>query len=379
MSLIKRRSSPRIKDPIMSMYKKNQLVGLDIGSHSIKLAEIDHHRKGMRLKNFGLINLPPDAIVDGSIKKKEVVSSAIKDLFKNLKVKNRNVATSIPGFSVITKKIILNNIYESEIEDMIKEEAEQYIPFDINEVNIDFDLLPAIDESEGVVGDKNEKEDSGKIEVMLVAAKKDIIDEYVSLFQVADLNPEVFDVDAFALQNAFEISTEEQNGCYALVNIGAKELGINVIKGGVSLFIRDSSFGGSQITEGIMSNFNVSFEEAEKIKLGGTNVDKKKKRLAEHFTSVVSDWVKEIKRALDFVTSTYPDETIEKIIVCGGSCRIPKFQEYLELETNIQVEEFNPFEKLIIDEKKFDARYLKHIAPQSGVAVGLALRSVGDK
>ncbi len=139
MSLIKRRSSQRIKDPIMSMYKKNQLVGLDIGSHSIKLAEIDHHRKGMRLKNFGLINLPPDAIVEGSIKKKEVVSSAIKNLFKNLKVKNRNVATSISGFSVITKKIILDNIYGSEIEDMIKEEAEQYIPFDINEVNIDFD------------------------------------------------------------------------------------------------------------------------------------------------------------------------------------------------------------------------------------------------
>ncbi|MCK4829123.1 type IV pilus assembly protein PilM [bacterium] len=361
------------------MYKKNQLVGLDIGSHSIKLAEIDHHRKGMRLKNFGLINLPPDAIVDGSIKKKEVVSSAIKDLFKNLKVKNRNVATSISGFSVIKKKIILNNIYDSEIEDMIKEEAEQYIPFDINEVNIDFDLLPAIDESEGVVGDKNEKEDSGKIEVMLVAAKKDIIDEYVSLFQVADLNPEVFDVDAFALQNAFEISTEEQNGCYALVNIGAKELGINVIKGGVSLFIRDSSFGGSQITEGIMSNFNVSFEEAEKIKLGGTNVDKKKKMLAEHFTSVVSDWVKEIKRALDFVASTYADETIEKILVSGGACRIPGFQKYLKLETDIPVEELNPFANLIIDEKLFDPKYLKHMAPQAAVAVGLALRSIGDK
>jgi len=363
----------------MFMYKKNQLVGLDIGSHSIKLVEIDHHKKGMRLKNFGLVNLPPGAIVEGSIKEKEVVSSAIKNLFNNLKVKNRNVATSISGFSVITKKIILNNIYDSEIEDMIKEEAEQYIPFDINEVNIDFDLLPAIDRPEGVVRYNNEKEDSGEIEVMLVAAKKDIVDEYVSLFQVAGLNSEVLDVDAFALQNAFEISTEEQGSCYALVNIGAEELGINVIKGGVSLFIRESSFGGSQITKGIMSNFNVSFEEAEKIKLGGINMDKKKKMLAEHFTSVVSDWVKEIKRALDFVASAYSDEAIEKIIVCGGSCRTPEFQKYLELETNIQVEEFNPFEKLIIDEKKFDARYLKHIAPQSGVAVGLALRSAGDK
>jgi len=377
MSLIRRDFSPRVKALIMSIHKRNQLVGLDIGSHSIKLVEIDHHKKGMRLENFGLINLPPNAIVEGSIKEKDVVSSAIRNLYKNLRVKNRNVATSISGFSVITKKIVLENIEGLELEEIIKIEAEQYIPFNINEVNIDFDLLPAIDESYGVV--ENNKEDSGGIEVMLVAAKKDIIDEYVSLLQVAGLNPGILDVDAFALLNAFEISNKEQNGCYALVNIGAKELCINIIKNNVPLFIRDSSYGGSQITTRIMSDFNVSFEEAEKIKLVGINVDKKKERLEKTFKSVVSDWVKETKRALDFVASTYPDETIEKIIVCGGSCRIPDFQRYLELETSIQVEELNPFEGLIIDEQKFDIKYLKHIAPQSGVAVGLALRSVGDK
>ncbi len=363
----------------MVVLKKNQLVGLDIGSHSIKLAEIDYIKKRMKLNNFGLINLPPKAIVEGTIRETEVVSSAIKNLFKNLKVKNRNVAISISGFSVITKKIILKNIYESELEHMIKEEAEQYIPFDINEVNIDFDLLPVMNKSDGILGDNKEEEDSGGTEVMLVAAKKDVIEEYVGLLKAADLNPGVLDVDAFALQNAFEISIEKQEGCYALVNVGAEELGINVIKSGVSLFIRDSSYGGSQITEGIMSDFNVSFEEAEKIKLAGIKVDRKKERLKERVTSVVSDWVNEIRRALDFVASTYPDETIEKIIVCGGSCKIPAFQKYLELETSIQVEELNPFEGLIIDEKKIDTKYLKHIAPQSGVAVGLALRSIGDK
>ena len=363
----------------MSIYKKNKLVGLDIGSHSIKLVEIDHHRKGMRLKNFGMINLPQDAIVEGSIKDKKIVSSAIKNLFMNLNVKNKNIAISISGFSVITKKIVLKDIYDSELEDTVRDEAEQYIPFDINEVNIDFDLLPDMDNLEGIAGNKNETEDSSRIEVMLVAAKKDIINEYVSLLRDTGLNPGVLDVDAFALQNAFEISTEELGGCCALVNVGADELGINVVKNGTSLFIRDSSFGGSQITAEIMSIFNVDFEEAEKIKLKGINVDKQKERLEEQFTSAISDWVKEIKRALDFVASTYPDEIIENIIVCGGSCRVPGFQEYLELETSIQVEELNPFRGLIIDESKFNVKYLKHIAPQSGVAVGLALRRVGDK
>jgi type IV pilus assembly protein PilM len=362
----------------MAISKKNQLIGLDIGSHAIKLVELDYGKQGRVLKNFGGIGLPPDAIVEGSIKEMELVSSAITSLFKNLKVKNRNVATSISGYSVIVKKIALGNKEESEIEATIQEEAEQYIPFDISEVNLDFDILSTEDES-GEAADEGEKEGSGQMEVMLVAAKKDIIEDYDRLLQMSDLNPGVLDVDAFALQNAFEISVEEPEGCCALVNVGAEELGINAIKNGVSLFTRDSSFGGAQITEGIMSDFSVSFEEAEKIKLGGINVDKGKGRLKEIFTSVVSEWVLEIKRALDFVANTYPDETIEKILVSGGSCTIPGFQKYLQSETGITVTELNPFAGLLIDEKRFDPMYLKFMAPQAAVAVGLALRSIGDK
>jgi type IV pilus assembly protein PilM len=186
-------------------------------------------------------------------------------------------------------------------------------------------------------------------------------------------------VDAFALQNAFEINATEPDGCYALVNVGSQELGINAIKQGVSLFTRDSSYGGSQINEAIMSEFNVSYEEAEKLKLGGTKIDKEKGKLEEIFTSVVSEWVQEIKRALDFVSSTYPDESIEKIMLSGGSSRIPGFKEYLQAETDIPVEELNPFENLTVDEKQIDPKYLRAMAPRAAVAVGLALRSIGDK
>ena len=362
----------------MAILKKNQLIGLDIGSHSIKLVEIDHGAKGRVLKNFGIIGLPPEAIVEGFIKETEIVSSAIRNLFKNLRVKNKSVATSISGFSVIVKKIALSQKDEAELEATIQDEAEQYIPFDIQEVNLDFDILTSGEKLEEVAEEETE-EDSEQMEVMLVAAKKDIIDDYVGLLSVAGLNPGVLDVDAFALQNAFEIGSDEPEGCYALVNVGAEELGINAIKNDVSLFTRDSSYGGAQITEAIMSEFNVSFEEAEKMKLGGVEIDKEKEGLEGIFTSVVSEWVQEIKRALDFVSSTYPDETIEKIVVSGGACRIPGFQKYLNLETDIPVTQFNPFANLAIDEKRFDPNYLNYMAPQAAVAVGLALRSIGDK
>jgi len=367
----------------MAVPKKNQLIGLDIGSHSIKLVEIDDSKKGMILKSFGIIGLPKDVIVEGTIKEMEIAASAIKTLCKNLNVKNKNVATSISGFSVIVKKISISKRDELELESSIQEEAEQYIPFDISDVNLDYEILSGIDEGETEEQTEeqteNQNNDSGLMDIMLVAAKKDIIEDYESLIHLAGLNPIVMDVDAFALQNAYEVNLGETSGCYAIINIGAEELGINAIKDGVSMFTRDSSYGGTQITESIMSKFDLSYEDAEKMKLGGTKIDKEKGALEEIFTNMVSGWVQEIKRALDFLSTTYPEETIEKILISGGAYRVPGFTKYLEMETDIPIEELNPFAGLQINDKAFDPRYLSYIAPQAGVAVGLALRSVGDK
>jgi type IV pilus assembly protein PilM len=364
----------------MATPKKNQLIGLDIGSHAIKLVEIEDTKKGRILKNFGIIGLPQDAIVEGAIKEMEIVSSAIKTLYKNLKLKNKSVVTSISGYSVIVKKISIQKRGEAELDASIQDEAEQYIPFDINDVNLDYEILSAPGEAEAEKKEEGDKGDKGLMDVMLVAAKKDIVEDYVSLLHLTGLTPVILDVDAFALQNAFELSAESISGCYALVNVGAEELGINAIKNGVSIFTRDSSYGGYQINEAIMSKFDVSYEEAEKIKLGGTKIDHKDKgALEEVFSSVISGWVNEIKRALDFLATTYPDETIEKIVISGGSCRIPGFQKYLELETEIPVLELNPFGNLQVNDKLFDPKYLTYMAPQAAIAVGLALRSIGDK
>ncbi|MFP4037835.1 MAG: type IV pilus biogenesis protein PilM [Desulfobacteraceae bacterium] len=367
----------------MPIAKKNQLVGLDIGSHSIKVVEIGETKKGRILENFGMIGLPRNAIIEGSIKEMEIVASAIKNLFRNLKIKNKNVATSISGYSVIVKKISIEKRAESELEATIHDEAEQYIPFDINDVNLDYEIIQpqnAVAESEHPGGGEEGKDvGSGLMEVMLVAAKRDMVEDYVSLLQLAGLNPVILDVDAFALQNAFEVSTEEPQGCYALVNLGAEELEINAVKDGVSIFTRDSSYGGAQITEAIMAKFDASWDEAEKIKLGGLEAEGRRQELEEIFANVVSGWGQEIKRALDFLATTYPEETIEKLFLSGGSIRIPGFKRYLELETDLPVVEMNPFANLQINEKVFDPRYLSYMAPQAAVAVGLALRSIGDK
>ena len=361
----------------MPVPKKNKLVGLDIGSNSIKLVEVDDSKKGMILKNFGIIGLPKDAVVEGTVREMEIVASAIKNLYKNLKVKNKNVAISISGFSVIVKKISIAKRGEEELEGSIHDEAEQYIPFDISDVNLDYEVLSGKEEEFEAV--EEEEDDESVMDVMLVAAKKDTIEDYVGLIHLAGLNPVLVDVDAFALQNAFEVCSDDITGCYAIVNVGAEELGINAIKDGISMFTRDSSYGGAQITEAIMSEFDLSFEEAENIKLGGVKIDDKKEALEEIFTTVVSGWVQEIKRALDFLSTTYPEETIEKIFLSGGGCRLPGFRKFLQMETDISVTELKPFANLQINEKVFDPRYLSYMAPQAGVAVGLALRSIDDK
>jgi len=360
----------------MPIPKKNQLVGIDIGSHSIKIIEIEDTNKGMILKNFGMIRLPQDAIVEGSIKEMEIVSAALKNLFKNLRIKNRNVVTSISGYSVIVKKITIPQKGEADLEASIQSEAEQYIPFDINDVNLDFQILP----SEEGEAETEEEEKQELMDVLLVAAKKDIVEEYISLFHLTELNPVVLDIDAFALQNVFEISDHEQSGCHALVHIGAQQLTINVIRDGHSIFTRDSSYGGSQITSDIQNKLNISYEEAEGLKLGAKPIEPSQRPIFEEmFSSTVTKWAHEVKRALDFVATTFAEARVDNILVSGGSSLIPGFIKYLGVETGLEIEMLNPFANLEIKEKLFDMGYLNYAAPMAVISVGLALRSTGDR
>jgi type IV pilus assembly protein PilM len=357
----------------MPIPKKNQLVGVDIGSHSIKVAEIDDTTRGMVLKNFGTIGLPQDAIVEGSIKEMEIVSAALKNLLQNLKIKNKNVAVSVSGYSVIVKKITIPRKEERDLEGSIQSEAEQYIPFDINDVNLDSQILYS-------GGEEEEEGKESYMDVLLVAAKKDIVEEYISLLHLTELNPAILDIDAFALQNTFEISDHEQSGCHALVHIGAQHLTINVIKDGISIFTRDSSYGGSQVTGEIQKKLNISYQEAERIKLGAKPIGAQQgPTIEETFTSTVTRWGQEIKRALDFVTTTFTDIKVDDILLSGGSSLIPGFTKYLGLETGLKIDTLNPFANMEIREKSFDIGYLNYSAPIAVISIGLALRSIGDR
>jgi type IV pilus assembly protein PilM len=351
----------------MFFLKKNRLVGLDIGSRTLKLAEIIDSKAGSTLKNFNTVDIEPGLIEEGSVRDPEAVSGYIRELFKSIKLKDKNVAISIGGYSVIVKKINVQTMTEDELHETIHFEAEQYIPFDISEVNLDFQILG---ESE---------HNPNQMNVLLVAAKKEMISEYINLMKMAKLHPRIIDVDAFALQNifTFNYSTEDEN--IALIDIGASKTSLNIIKDNVSEFMRDVSLGCEQINDKIASTVGCTIEESEAIKLGKESDLMSAEDLKEIEISVVTDWCIEIKRALDFFYSTYPEEQINRIVLSGGGANIKKFLELLAAETSADVEVINPFENFTIDSNRFDSAYLKKIAPQAAICMGLATRKMGDK
>ncbi len=347
--------------------KKDELIGLDVGSRAIKLGEVVEKRGQRMLKKFGMIDLPQGAIVEGRIKEPQVVVDKVKELVKNLKITESNVATSVSGYSVIIKKIVVGKASDEELQETIQYEAEQYIPFDVEDVNIDFEIL----------GDH--ETNPNQMNVMLVAAKKEIIDEYIDLFEMADLNPCVIDVDVFTLENIFEECYLHEDKSVALIDIGANKLNVNIVKNNVSAFTRDVAIGGEEITREMVSRFGCSFEAAEEIKLGKASDNVSTEDLQETFLSFISNWSSEIRRVIDFYYSTYPEENISKIMLSGGATQTTGFVEHLADETSIEVEMFDPFRTLEVSPKSHDTDYLKRIAPQAAICMGLASRRVDDK
>ena len=351
----------------MAFGKKDHIVGLDIGSRSIKAAEIVETKQGLSLKRFGIVDIAHGAIEEGTINDPETVAESIKQLFKSYNIKETNVAVSIGGYSVIVKKISVQTMDEEKLQETIHFEAEQYIPFDISDVNLDFQILG---ESES---------NPGQMNVFLVAAKKEMVNDYINLVNLAGLNPCVVDVEAFALQNAIEANYELQNENTALIDIGASKTSLNILKGNSSLFMRDVSLGCGQINQKIMSLIECSFEEAEQLKYGDKPDRLTQEDLKGIISSVVTDWCTEIRRALDFFYSTYPEDQIKRIILSGGGANIDEFRELLATEASAEVESINPFKNLKIDKKHFDDAFIKQIAPQAAISMGLAMRKVDDK
>lgn len=345
---------------------KSHLVGLDIGSKTLKVAEVIEGKGNYRLKRFGMFDIETGAIQDGMIKKPDIVTEALQSLFKSSGIKETNVAISVGGYSVIVKKINVATMAEDKLQDTIQFEAEQYIPFDINDVNIDFQILGA-----------NEA-NPNQMSVLLVAAKKDMVTDYVNLINVAGLNPCIIDVESFALQNIYEFNYEPQEKSIALIDIGSTKTSLNIIKEFASVFMRDVSLGCNQINAKIAESLGCSTNEAEDLKLGLQPEKLPEADLNDIVSAVVGDWCTEIRRAFDFFYSTYPEESVSKIVLSGGGANIGEFKRLLGVETSAEVETIDPFKGFSIDDG-LDESFLRQVAPQAAISLGLAIRRVDDK
>jgi type IV pilus assembly protein PilM len=350
---------------------KRQLVGLDIGSSGIKLVQLKESRGRYILQKFGFKPLEPEVIVDGTVMDEGRVVSAIKELFEETKIKVKQVAVSISGHAVIIKKISLPPMPDEELEGQVRLAAEQYIPFDINEVNIDFSVLPSSEAG----GDAQ-----GEMSIILVAAKKDKINELTELVKGAGLLPIVMDVDAFAIENMhainYPVSQEETT---ALVNIGASVMNINIVRGGTSLFTRDIPIGGNRYTEAIQREMGMSYEEAEETKKGERSGGNNQAAVTTVVDSVNAEVASEIARTIDYFKSTMPDADVQQVLLCGGGAQVKGLLTQLKDRMHAVVEVANPFGEIDTSGSDFDQNTLAELAPLAAVGVGLALRSVGDR
>ncbi len=342
------------------------IVGLDIGSSCIKAVELKRSRGGIDVAHLGLEPLASDVVVDSMIMDSPSVASAISKIFTENSIKSKSVATSVSGHSVIVKRISIPTASEQELAANIQTEAGQHIPFDISDVHIDFQIL-----SEDLAGPH--------MDVLLVAVKKDKILNYTNVLSMAGKTPAIVDIDVFALQNCYEYNYQPApNSTVALLNLGASVMNINIVKGNSPLFTRDVSVGGHQYTDSLQKELDLSFEDAESLKLGqkvGTVSEDAKMPILQQVTEII---VLEIQKTFDFFRATAAGEHIERIYMAGGSSRVPGLMEGLRQEFSLPVEILNPFQRIGFAEGTPAADLIERNAGQLAVAVGLALRSFED-
>lgn len=350
----------------MLFRRAKSLVGLDIGSSSVKAIELKSAGKGYRVSALGVESVPPDSIVDGAIIDGGAVADAVRRLFSNKRFKAKDVVASLSGNSVIVKKITLPTMTEAELSESIYWEAEQYIPFDIQDVNLDYEILDA--------------GGGGSMEVLLVAAKKDKIADYTNVISQAGKTPVIVDVDVFALQNSFEANYGFESGAVvAILNAGASAININILSGSQSVFTRDVSMGGNAFTEAVQKELNLPYESAEQLKKG-QDVDGATYEDARAVLRAMTDNVLlEVEKTFDFFKATASNDRIDRIMLSGGASRVEGFAESLKERFGTEVEAFDPFRQVAADAKKIGVDSLDDFAPVAAVAMGLALRKVGDR
>ena len=350
--------------------RTKSLVGLDIGSSAVKAVELRQTGSGYKVAAIGSEPMPPASIVDGAIVDGVAVADVIRQLFEKNNFKATEVVGSLSGNAVIVKKIVLPRMTEEELAEAIYWEAEQYIPFDIQDVNLDYQVL------EIGSGDA----DGDTMGVLLVAAKKEKIADYTGVISQAGRVPVVVDVDAFALQNAYEVNYGvDMARVVVLVNAGASAININIIEGGQSLFTRDISFGGNAYTEALQKELSLSFENADLVKRGVPVEGAHAEDADPIIRTVTESLLLEVEKTFDFFKATAASDRIDELVVSGGAAGVDGFTQALEARFDLPVTAFDPFRQIAFDTTKISTALREELVPTIAVAVGLALRRVNDR
>ena len=344
---------------------KKNLVGLDIGSSSVKAVELQGKLDGLLLTSLGFESLQPDTVVDGQIMEVNDVSQVIADIFNAHQIKTERVAAGVSGSSVIVKNILVPPMSQEELEESIDWHAEEHIPFEISDVSLDYQITGRSTDS---------------LQVLLAACKRDFVANLKQAIQLAGKQPAIIDVDAFALQNCYEVNYQPTpSQTVALLNIGAATMNINILHGVTSVFTRDVSVGGNQYTALLQKELGLTYEQAEAVKRGAAIPEELEQRDIEPVLEAVSDMLAlEIQKTFDFYRATAEegDAGVQKILISGGGSKLSGLQEYLSQRFELPVEPLNPFLRIKVDPKRFDADYMREVVPEMAVAVGLALRGV---
>jgi type IV pilus assembly protein PilM len=343
------------------MREGRNLIGVDIGSSSIKVCQVKETKKSYSLVAFGYAPLPPQAIVDGQVMDGNTVADTLQQIWASARIRQREVSLGVSGQSAIIRKITVPMMTAEELEEQIQWEAEQHIPFDIKDVQVDYQVL-------------RRHTEANQMELLLVAAKRDQINDYAQLARDARLKPIVCDIDAFSIQNLFELSRGlPQDQTVALINIGANLTSLNIVANGVSAFTREIANGGHTISEQVQKQLGIPFELAEAYKCGVAE-QPAPPQVAQVVESATDGIAAEIQRSLDFFMATSGDGDIARIYVTGGTSKIPSLSQAIERRARVPVEVWAPTERLTIDAKRIDTALLDVHGPQLAVALGLALR-----
>ena len=348
------------------MAEGKNLVGVDIGASSVKVCQVKETRKGFTLQRLGYAPLAPQTIVDGQVMDAGRVIEALQKAFTDGKIRQKEVALSVSGQSVIIRKITVPMMTPAELEEQIHWEAEQHIPFDIKDVQVDYQVL-------------RRRADASQMDLLLVAAKRDQINDFAQLARDAKLKPIVCDIDAFTGQNLFEVSRGlPQDQTIALINVGASLSSLNIVASGVSAFTREIANGGNAITEEIQKQLSVPYDQAEAYKCGGTDeaaaagiVPVEAARVIDSLTDSIAG---EIQRSLDFFLATTGEGEINRIYLTGGSSSLTSLSQAIQRRSRVPVEVWSPTERIVVEGSEVNRELLQTRAPQLSVALGLSLR-----